>query len=180
MTRLRFLAVLVVLVGLFSCAAGEKPGGAVTGAPLLAEGEAIDLFKVSEAVWAREAKHGYAGLSEPERTFLCVWNLEAEVNNGGFSQFFLNSSGDHSMATPAALRQVGAPEMAALLEQAMKPFGPSGPASNRGQRSKAIEALPSSVREEWGRLDSAFYALSSPESGLRALVETNRGQFFAP
>ncbi len=152
----------------------------MTGAPLLGNGEAIDLFKVSEAVWAREAKHGYLGLSEPERVFLCVWNLEAEVNNGGFSQFFENSAGDNALATPGALRQVGAPEMAALLEQAMEPFGTPGPPADREKRWKAMERLPESVQEAWGNLDASFYNLASPETGLRALVEANRNQFFAP
>ena len=152
-------AILLVLLG---CTTGGESGGIVTGKPLFGEGEAIDLFKVSEAVWAREAKHGYAGLSEPERVFLWVWGLEAEVNNGGFSQFFENSAGDYAQATPAALRQVGAPEMAALVERAMEPFGPSGPPADREERWKSMESLPESVREDWGELDDAFYALPSP------------------
>lgn len=155
-------------------------GASVSGTPLLAEGETIDLFKVSEAVWAREAKHGFAGLTEPERVFLCVWSLEAEVNNGGFSQFFENSAGDYASATAAALRSVGAPEMAALVERAMAPFGPEGPPADRGQRQKALNALPASARELWGELDKEFYGLASPEQGLRTLAEANRSAFFSP
>jgi len=163
-----------------ACSGGNESGGIVTGKPLFGEGEAIDLFKVSEAVWAREAKHGFEGLSEPERVFLCVWNLEAEINNGGFSQFFENSAGDCASATPAALRRVGAPEMAALVERAMEPFGPSGPPADREERWKRMETLPESAREDWGELDDAFYALPSPEDGLRTLVESNRSWFLAP
>lgn len=55
---------------------------------LLPSGAEVDLILVSEAVWAREAAYGFRALSTAERVFLCVWNLEAEVNNGGFEQFY--------------------------------------------------------------------------------------------
>lgn len=177
--RLRlFHIVLLALV--VSCSPPARNAGVVTGTPLLPDGSAIDLFKVSEAVWAREAKHGITGLTEPEQVFLRVWNLEAEVNNGGFAQYFENSAGDYAVGTPDALRSVGAPEMATLAEQAMQAFGPSGPPADRDTRSKAIEALPASARELWDELDDQFYKLASPEQGLRVLVDKNRRAFIAP
>ena len=185
MKRAWIFIVPVAIACSLSCSGSAEKGAVVAGAsvsgsPLLAEGQAIDLFKVSEAVWGREAKHGFAGLTEPERVFLCVWSLEAEVNNGGFSQFFENSAGDHASATAGALRSVGAPEMAALVERAMKPFGPGGPPADRGERQRALSALPASARERWGELDKEFYTLASPEQGLRALVDANRREFYSP
>ena len=163
-----------------SCSTPAPSSGVVTGAPLLADGAAVDLFKVSEAVWAREAKHGFDGLTEPEQAFLRVWNLEAEVNNGGFAQYFENSAGDYAAGTPEALRSVEAPEMAARAERAMQAFGPSGPPADRDARSRAMQALPASARELWDQLDDQFYKLASPEPGLRALVDKNRRAFIAP
>ena len=179
---LKHLLLCHVLALAVSCSSSTPAGnsGVATGTPLLADGAAIDLFKVSEAVWAREAKHGIKGLTEPEQVFLRVWNLEAEVNNGGFAQFFENSAGDYAVGTPDALRAVGAPEMAVLAERAMQPFGPSGPPADRDARAKAIQALPASARELWDQLDDQFYKLASPEQGLRALVDQNRRAFIAP
>jgi len=152
----------------------------VTGKPLLGESGAVDLFKVSEAVWAREARYGFGGLSDPERVFLCVWNLEAEVNNGGFSQFFDNSAGDHAAATPEALRRIGATGMADLVERAMAVFGASGPPADREERLEAMEDLPESEMEKWEDLEAAFSNLASPEAELRAFVEAHRSEFYAP
>ena len=180
MPKLHLFCHMLALAVSLSCSTPARDAGVVTGTPLLTDGAAIDLFKVSEAVWAREAKHGIKGLTEPEQTFLRVWNLEAEVNNGGFAQYFENSAGDHAVGTPDALRAVGAPEMASLVEQAMQPFGPSGPPADRDARSKAIQALPASARELWDQLDGQFYKLASPEEGLRALVDKNRSAFIAP
>jgi hypothetical protein len=172
--------IAMLLTVVVSCSTPARDSGAVTGAPLLADGTSIDLYQVSEAVWARVAKHGISGLTEPEGVFLRVWNLEGEVNNGGFAQYFENSAGDYAAGTPDALRSVGATEMAALIEQAMQPFGPSGPPADRNARAKAIDALPASARELWSQLDDQFYKLASPEDGLRALVDKNRAAFIAP
>lgn len=146
----------------------------------MTENTEIDLFEVSEAVWAREREHGYAGLTGPERVFLCVWNLEAEVNNGGFGQYFDNSAGDHAAATPAALRSLGADEMAELVERAMALFGPAGPPADREARWAAMESLPDGIREEWSELDDLFCSLALPEAELRAFVEAHRPEFYAP
>lgn len=150
------------------------------GKPLLGESEAVDLFKVSEAVWAREAEHGFHTLSNSERVFLCVWNLEAEVNNGGFSQFFDNSAGDYAAETPGALRTIGASGMAELVEKAMAVFGTAGPPADREKRWEAMEALPEPEKERWQELDDAFVQLPSPENELRAFVEAHRSEFYAP
>jgi hypothetical protein len=179
MTNHRWPIALLVTVAV-SCSTPARESGVVTGTPLLADGTSIDLFKVGEAVWAREAKHGISGLTEPERVFLRVWSLEGEVNNGGFAQYFENSAGDYAAGTPDALRSVGAADMAALIEQAMQPFGPSGPPADRAARAKAMETLPPSGRELWSQLDDQFYKLASPEDGLRALVDKNRSAFIAP
>jgi hypothetical protein len=171
---------IVALAVSVSCSTPGGNSGVVPGTPLLADDADIDLFKVSEAVWAREARHGIAGMTDSEKVFLRVWNLEAEVNNGGFAQYFENSAGDYAVGTPDALRSVGAPEMAALAERAMEPFGPSGPPPDRDARSRAMQALPASARELWDQLDDQFYRLTSPEQGLLALVERNRRAFIAP
>ena len=42
-------------------------------------------------------------LNESQKTVLIVENLEREINNGGFNQFFFNSSGDFSHETVIAL-----------------------------------------------------------------------------
>lgn len=57
--------------------------------------------------------------SEPERVVLAVEAIEREVNNGGFNQFFFNSSREHAYFAPFALRAIGAPRTAELVERAI-------------------------------------------------------------
>lgn len=51
-----------------------------------------------------------------------IWLLEAEVNNGGYNQFYFNSSGQFYKQLPEALRLVGASKFSDLTERANKIF----------------------------------------------------------
>lgn len=54
-----------------------------------------------------------------------IWHIsgiEFEVPNGGFWQFFNNSSGAYAVETLEALRLLGAPRRAAILERALRLF----------------------------------------------------------
>lgn len=47
-----------------------------------------------------------------------IWVLEAEVNNGGYNQFYFNSSGKFYKHLPDALKHVGANKFAELTKRA--------------------------------------------------------------
>lgn len=59
-------------------------------------------------------------LSKQERVILAVWQLEAEVNNGGFDQYFRNSAGEHAPCAIEALEEIGAPNCAAIVRRAVR------------------------------------------------------------
>ncbi len=149
--------------------------------PLLPSGTEIDLFRVSEAVWAREAAVGLKGLSSEEKVFLYIWNLEGEVNNGGFAQFYVNSAGDNAIDTPAALREIGATQAAAIADAANAVFGPSGPPSDRDERNEVLARLGASATDTLNALDAKFYEYPDKlDQLLKAFVERNRGRFYEP
>lgn len=85
------------------------------------------LIDLSERAAPRFFGTPFDELTVPERVFVAVWALEADVNNGGFDQYYLNSAGDHAWFAPAALRTIGAERTAAIVEQANAEFGPDGP-----------------------------------------------------
>jgi len=96
---------------------------------------------VSEEASRRYEALGFDGLTEAERVWIAVEDLQTDVNNGGFDQYFLNSSGDTAWFAPAALRTIGAPSMATIVERANAAFGPDGPPRDREQRQEALERL---------------------------------------
>ena len=176
-----FNAVILGIAFVLSAGCRDDGGTQVTGQPLLPTGTTIDLIKISEAVWAREAAVGVKALSPGERVFLCVWNLEAEVNNGGFDQFYRNSAGDNAIETPVALREIGATQAAAIAEAANGVFGPSGPPSDRDARTAALERLGSLAIDALDALDARFFEYPDDLAALlTTFVERNREQFYQP
>ncbi|WP_445365041.1 DMP19 family protein [Microbulbifer sp. ANSA001] len=100
---------------------------------------------------------GSESLNEHELVMVCVWMLEAEVNNGGFNQFFWNSAGDISIETVASLHKIGASKTASIVEAANANFGEMGPPKDREVRQQELEALEESGVLKLDSLDSDFY-----------------------
>ena len=57
-------------------------------------------------------------LSEGKKAIYVTWILEAEVNNGGFNQFYFNSSGQLADLGEDAFKTIGASQFADLVAQA--------------------------------------------------------------
>ena len=181
MRALSFNRAAPLLVFLVVAGCSGAGGAPTTKKPLLSAGTELDLIRISEAVWAREATVGVKALSPAERVFLCVWNLEAEVNNGGFEQFFINSAGDNALETPAALREIGATQAAAIAEEANHLFGPSGPPADRDARTQALESLGKAATDALDALDVRFFKYpDNLEDLLRQFVGRHREQFYEP
>ena len=106
-------------------------------------------------------------LSPGRRAVMLAESLDAEVNNGGFDQYFLNSSGDGASATPAALRMLGREDLAAMVEKANAQF-PAGPPPARGARLAQMDRLPPEARNVWDELDGQYYGLKGPYGGVAA------------
>jgi hypothetical protein len=66
---------------------------------------------------------GKKSLTEEERVVLAVEALEREVNNGGYDQFFVNSSKEYTSIIVAALNHIGCTEVALLTQQAINILG---------------------------------------------------------
>ena len=96
-------------------------------------------------------------LSEAERIFYITQTLEMEVNNGGFSQFFYNSSGNFSNELVRAFTAIGANATAAICQKAVAAFGRDIPV-DRDEREDMLDELESEeIDEILEECDGAFY-----------------------
>jgi hypothetical protein len=77
-----------------------------------------DFVAISEEIAAKEESTGFDSLTPAEQVFHTVWWFEAELNNGGFDQFFFNSAGDYTSQTIVALERIGASSCAAIVRRA--------------------------------------------------------------
>lgn len=107
-----------------------------------------------------------AALSDPERIFYITQTLEMEVNNGGFSQFFYNSSGDFSNELVNAFHEIGAVKTAEICKRAISAFGTDIP-TDRTARQDMLEACETDeVDEILNDCDMAFYEYEEDLTGL--------------
>ena len=83
--------------------------------------------------------------------FAGFW-FHAEVLNGGLQQFFSNDTGVLAPEAVAACRDVGLPNLASHLEQAMAWFGQPYP-RERSERESALQAFADTHPDSEGLFD---------------------------
>jgi hypothetical protein len=87
--------------------------------------------------------------------------LEAQVNNGGFHQFFFNLSGEYVRETLAALEHIKAPRTQALLERAVAIAYPAGYPLDAADHQEAL-ADYDDVADALEPLDNEFFRYTEP------------------
>jgi HEAT repeat protein len=125
-----------------------------------AEGLAI-LSGITDAgpvVFDAVEKHGFDGLSQAQQYYYAVFVYDAEVNNGGHAQYFVNSSGAHWRAAIAGLKAVGAVERSKILGEATALFGARGPSEDDEARHKQLAGFSKRVDESLDALDKRYYS----------------------
>jgi hypothetical protein len=112
-----------------------------------------------------EINKGYESLSPIGKILYNVYWVEAEVNNGGFNQYFYNSSGDHAMDAVQSLDQIGASLTKELLQSAIHRFPNSSVPSDRDERIKILNSIDPN-KTLFDNLDGRFYDLSEDRMHL--------------
>jgi uncharacterized protein DUF4375 len=121
-------------------------------------------------------------LSEQERVIFLVNMLIGDVLNGGFHQYFYNSSGTNHHETERSLMAIGATEEANLLIQARQVFFPDGAVPSNVMERRAKIPFPFEAPEtNWPKksyeeLDKVFYEGKSEESLSQRLKDFAREQ----
>lgn len=136
----------------------------------------MDVIALTDKSVSRFIDSGASTLTPMERLLVAIWGLEADVNNGGFDQYYFNSYGDFAAETPSLLRTIGAHQAANLVERANSAFGHEGPPTDRDERQEALECLAEDAAADWEALDNQFIAYPDDLAALLTeYVERNRG-----
>ena len=96
-------------------------------------------------------------LTEPQKQFYYNQCLEREINNGGFNQYFINSSGDFAHQTIQSLTAIGANTTAGLLQKAIDQFFDKKVPQDRDERIKLVKQIEKTASEVWEELDQKFF-----------------------
>ena len=100
-----------------------------------------------------------------------IWELEGEVNNGGYNQFYFNSSGQFYKHLPNALKFVGANRFADLTQRANVTFEKENPKITQRQDG-TIEGLSESYENNpLNKFDDEFFNLYNKEDLQKIQVD---------
>jgi hypothetical protein len=109
--------------------------------------------RISQVIGSR----GPNALNVPQRRYIAVIDFDNEVNNGGLTQYFFNSSGDDWRAAQAGLEAMGSKERLAILREALAKFGPAGPSEDHRKRMDQLAKLERANDTLFNDLDSRYY-----------------------
>ena len=113
-----------------------------------------------------------------QRTFLFVENLEREINNGGFNQFYFNSSGNFSQETMNALLEIRAEKTAEIVKKANSEFKSGTVPKDRIERQNELELIEGKAKKNWNKCNSKFYEYQDNLTELLiAFVIKNKSEF---
>lgn len=143
------------------------------------EDETEIIIQIGEILWDKSKNDkDFESLNEYEKNVLFIEMLEGEVNNGGFDQYFFNSSGEFAHETLNALESINAPKMAELLNQAINIFPNLPIPKDTETRRELMEDLPENISDKWDNLDDNFYEYPENLAGLVIeYVKKNKSQF---
>jgi hypothetical protein len=134
------------------------------------------VLAFEQAIDQKADRKGEQSITIEERIVLAVEALEREVNNGGYHQFFANSSREFASSIIEALSRIGCPRTAELTQKAFDAL------RLEGLSAEAIEtalAVDDEVRdEELDRCDQLYYqAAENIEQQLFAFIRANKAAF---
>ncbi|MCG8390001.1 MAG: DMP19 family protein [Cytophagales bacterium] len=129
--------------------------------------------------YAKEFEH-VQELTRGQQAMFSVWWVEAEVNNGGFNQFYFNSSGRYAQVAVDGFELFGATKFADLMRRANQVYK-----ENKERLKKYDDGTLESFSESYkdnplNALDEEFYALynSEPLNALRVkYIRENPAEF---
>jgi hypothetical protein len=146
-------------------------------ADLLAQPDGELTMEVSSRLIDEHYATGVGPMTEPERNVYWVDVLQGEVSNGGFHQYFANSSGDCAARTREATRAIDQ-RLFQLYERAVAKFPGSLPAEDRATRNRQMASLPNEF-DAWSTLDDEFYRLEIDQA-LAKYIRAHPESFDSP
>ncbi|MDH4084355.1 MAG: DMP19 family protein [Nitrospira sp.] len=132
------------------------------------------VLAFEEALDQKAERIGQSRLTADGKVVLAIEALEREVNNGGYGQFFINSSKSYVPIVVDALSRIGCSEVALLTQHVIDALGIDGQVT--------VEAIDSVMEEDsdkrdekLGECDEQYYKVAGDLAGpLLEFIKKNK------
>ena len=138
------------------------------------------LIELSESERTDFGRVDFPSQSEPQQVFSAIWELESQVNNGGFEQYFTNADPGVIAFTSSALLSVGALACADIFDEAVTIAFPEGIPSEEEARYQQIASLSEEDSARLGEFDEAFFERPDDLNDLLFAFVASQPEIFGP
>ena len=114
-------------------------------------------FDLIRNPWDVEEAKGWDALTEAEKHICAIEVLKGEVDNGGFAQYYFNSSGELWQDAFNGLAAIGADKRHGIMKATLERFEQSEPAVDRETRNSQLSKIVSKQEDPFKEQDSAWY-----------------------
>lgn len=114
--------------------------------------------------------------SDEQKYVFAIWEYSLEVNNGGHTQFYYNSTGIVWEDAINGFQKIGLTEYYDIIKESISRFG-KNPSKDRQKRQSQLDELTSPFND----LDDRFFQLEedkSIEEALLKYIKDNRDKFY--
>jgi hypothetical protein len=120
-----------------------------------------DKLTIYSDIYGQRAwSHGPAAINQFEAPLAYLRGFQLEVDNGGFWQFFYNSTGMFALETADALRLIGARESASFLARAIQIYFRGQPIPfDTAERRRLMKEIDGDRTPEADRVTLDYYEL---------------------
>ena len=115
------------------------------------------LINLSSSKNADFGKKDFLAQSPNQQVFSTIWCLEGQVNNGGFQQYFYNSSSETVPFLLNALNEIGATKTAQICQAALECAFPLGLPSDPDVISEMAAHFSEAVEAQLELFDKQFF-----------------------
>ena len=134
------------------------------------------LIDLSESDRTDFGRVDFAAQNVAQKTFSAIWELESEVNNGGFDQYCRTAESETIAYAPIALQQISAHACAEIVRAAIATIAPIP--TEEEARIDALDAALEADEELLEELDSQFFSYPDNLTELLfAFVAKNQDEF---
>ncbi len=133
------------------------------------------VLAFEQALDRKCARWGDRSLNDDERLILAVEALEREVNNGGYSQFFTNSSSEFKPIVVQSLIRIGCPKTAEITQSAIDALH-SHDVSTEDGAIEAAEHLEDFDQMYYGTAENLATRLFEFIAAHKSSIHLDRGQ----
>lgn len=125
-----------------------------------------------------ECGQNLSKLNFSQQIVIIIKNLDREINNAGFNQFYFNSCGNHANETVQYLKKIGANKTSEIVQKANSEWPNQNVPKDKIERQTILKTIEEKAGGVWKDCNHEFYKYNDDIAELLMdFVKKNQADF---